>query len=146
MVAIAEESKSKFQPIRHWSCSKNVTPLIRIVHLVRYILIAWYWRICNKMLFLSLKCNTSFRCFSQTSTCESSSWNSSVRKNCNRLEKVQPSRFNSRMSFSLSWVLHTIHCLAGRTRVSVQVLQVTCAQGFATTKYVRKKNQVRLKQ
>ena len=31
-----------------------------------------------------------------------------------------------------------MHCLAGRTRVSVQVLQVTCAQGFATRRHVRK--------
>ena len=31
-----------------------------------------------------------------------------------------------------------MHCLAGRTRVSVQVLQVTCAQGFATRNCVKR--------
>ena len=43
-----------------------------------------------------------------------------------------PSRFNSRISFSPSFVSHTIHCFAGRARESVHVLHVTWAHGFMT--------------
>jgi len=47
-------------------------------------------------------------------------------------QRCPPSRFSSMMSFSFSFWSHTMHCIAGRTRVSVHVLHVTCAHGLLT--------------